>query len=144
MATIARPTTKTVISTTQWGIPITDQVNTNTTDVASLKPTAWTNVTYQNGWVSAAGYQAVSYRKVGDIVYMRGTATGSSHSVAMCTLPSGFRPSGLIELGIVWYSNVSGSWVTIGVRINTDGTIVPYGTGAGSVQFNAFIFSTLA
>ncbi len=38
MATINRPTTKTVISTTQWGIPITDQVNANTDAVAKLAP----------------------------------------------------------------------------------------------------------
>lgn len=36
---ITKPVTKTLISTTAWGIPITDAVNANTDDVASLK--AW-------------------------------------------------------------------------------------------------------
>lgn len=33
---VNRPTTKTIISTTGWGIPITDQVNANTNALAAL------------------------------------------------------------------------------------------------------------
>lgn len=36
MAVIPLPVSKSIISTTGWGIPITNQVNTNTTDLARL------------------------------------------------------------------------------------------------------------
>lgn len=35
MATIARPITKTMVSTTGWGIPVTDQLNANTNALAA-------------------------------------------------------------------------------------------------------------
>jgi len=55
---------------------------------------AWTPVTYQNGWVTFTGAaeQPCQYRKIGDIVYLRGTmSTGTVPAIAF-TLPVGFRP----------------------------------------------------
>lgn len=47
MATITRPVTKTLISTPNWGIPITDQVNLLTGHVNSLKPVSVTSTASQ-------------------------------------------------------------------------------------------------
>ena len=89
---INRPTTKTVISTTQWGIPITDQVNTNTNAIAALQSTAWTNMTLFNGWSNFGGsYALASYRKRGDMVDCRGTIQGGSSGSIFAILPTGFR-----------------------------------------------------
>lgn len=60
---------------------------------AALASTAWTAVTFTNSWVDfGSGHQAVQYRKVGDMVQVRGLMkTGTINTVAF-TLPSGFRP----------------------------------------------------
>lgn len=94
---IARPVTKTIISTTGWGIPVTDQVNTNTTDIANLKTstqvTAWTAVTFLNSWTNyGSPYQLTQYRKRGDMVDIRGVVKGGAGLVPIFNLPTGFRP----------------------------------------------------
>jgi len=97
---IARPITKSIISTTAWGIPITDQVNANTTDIAALKPSGWTGVTFSNGWNNMSGWSPVQYRKMGDMVYLRGNATGGTVGTVAFTLPVGFRPPGHLSFTI--------------------------------------------
>jgi len=53
----------------------------------------WTGVTFATGWGNLSGAQAVEYRKIGDIVYLRGTAERTSGSgTTIFTLPSGYRP----------------------------------------------------
>jgi hypothetical protein len=91
---IVRPTTKTLISTTNWGIPITDAVNANTTAIANNVPTAWTNPTFLNGWMSyGSGYAPGQYRKVGDMVQIRGLVKSGSLGNAIFMLPVGYRPT---------------------------------------------------
>lgn len=91
---ITRPVTKTLISTTAWGIPITDQVNTNTTDIAALKPTAWISATLMNGWTNyGGGFTPVSYCKIGTIVYIRGLMSGGTMPSVAFVLPVGYRPA---------------------------------------------------
>lgn len=57
---------------------------------------AWTGVSFQNSWFNYAGFQAVQYRKIGDIVQLRGlarkNATFAINNVILL-LPAGFRPS---------------------------------------------------
>lgn len=70
------------------------------TDLGALQPTAWTGVTFENGWYNySAGFVNVQYRKEGDLVRLRGLArkdaTGSAGET-VCTLPAGFRPPGAI------------------------------------------------
>lgn len=86
---ISRPITKTTIATAAWGWPITDEVNRLTALTAA---SAWTQVTFQNGWANAYGSSPVQYRKVGDMVQLRGMASGSTLRVAAFTMPTGFRP----------------------------------------------------
>ena len=63
-------------------------------------PTAWTPLTYINGWgtLAAGSFSPLSYRMVGDVVQMRGVISRSTaltvpSSVQVSTLPVGFRPS---------------------------------------------------
>lgn len=59
---------------------------------AALASTAWTAVTFTNSWVDfAGGFQVCQYRKVGDMVQVRGQMKSGSLSLAAFTLPSGFR-----------------------------------------------------
>lgn len=57
------------------------------------KPTPWTAVTFQNGWVNYGfGFQVAQYRKVGDMVQVRGFIKSGTGVTAAFTLPTGFRP----------------------------------------------------
>ena len=103
-------------------------------------PSAWTGVTYAANWVNMGGaFQTVQYRKVGDIVYLRGTATksGSAATVTAFTLPVGFRPPAKITVG-------SGN-----ITVDSAGVVVAYngGNGEGSpspTYFDNIQFSVTA
>lgn len=69
-----------------------DMNGNDITDIGTLGG-AWTNVTYNTGWGTKAGYQAMQYKKVGDFVFLRGVVERTSGSSStICTLPSGHRP----------------------------------------------------
>jgi hypothetical protein len=55
--------------------------------------TPWTPATYENSWTNYGGsYLGAEYRRVGDMVQLRGLiASGTLNSTAF-TLPTGFRP----------------------------------------------------
>ena len=57
-------------------------------------PPGWMPVTFTNGFYNYGGtYQTCQYRKVGDVVYLRGLAARASDSaLPMFTMPVGFRP----------------------------------------------------
>lgn len=94
---IVRPVTKTIISTTAFGVPVADAVNANTDGLAALQPGAWIAPTLLNGWVNfASGWQVVQYRKVGDRVEIRGMVRSGTVNQAIFTLPVGFRPIALM------------------------------------------------
>lgn len=114
---INRPTTKTIISTAGWGIPITDQVNLNASDIAALKTAPWINASYLNGWTTFTGYQPAAYRKIGDMVQVRGIiALGSMNAVAFI-LPTGYRPPMDLILPQRCSGNTSGTLI---IRANGD------------------------
>jgi hypothetical protein len=55
---------------------------------------SWTNITFNTGWVNfGAGYQTGQYRKVGDMVFLRGLVVRTSGADAnITTLPTLHRP----------------------------------------------------
>lgn len=90
---ISRPATKTKISTSEWGFPVTDEVNRLTTWQLAQVPTAWVAPTLTGGWVNAGGaWQVVQYRKVGDMVQIRGAVKSGAFFSQAFLLPVGFRP----------------------------------------------------
>lgn len=54
----------------------------------------WTAVSFVNGWVnySPGGWEEAQYRKVGDVVQLRGMVKDGTFNSIMFTLPVGFRP----------------------------------------------------
>ena len=62
---------------------------------ATIQQPAWTNATYQNGWVdSSASYHSVGYYKDSHgTVHLRGIAKNGTNGTAIFTLPPGYRPS---------------------------------------------------
>lgn len=58
-----------------------------------LDPTPWTAPTLLNSWVNMGGaLQVAQYRKVGDMVQIRGAVQNGTIGLVVFTLPVGFRP----------------------------------------------------
>lgn len=61
--------------------------------------TTWTALTYTNSWVDyGAPNQVGQYRKIGDIVYLRGVVKNGTLNTAAFTLPAGFRPPATVRM----------------------------------------------
>lgn len=58
-------------------------------------PQAWTAPAFLSGWGNFGlyGYAPAGYRKIGDIVSLRGLVSGGTVSQAVFVLPVGFRPA---------------------------------------------------
>jgi hypothetical protein len=116
---ITRPTTKTKISTAEWGWPITDEVNRLTTATAISTP--WTNAILQNGWqnYNGVGFAPVAFRKVGDRVEVRGGAMNGAIGATIFTLPVGHRSPFNIQY-------TAPSWSIVGVvTVDVSGNVYP-------------------
>jgi hypothetical protein len=134
---ITRPGTLTIISTASWGNPITDEVNRLTTWQTAQLPTAWATPTFSNGWVglTTGGVQPTQYRKIGDLVYVRGAMVGGTFGNTAITLPVGFRPPAMLYFMEI----IAGG--TLGyISIAATGIIVPYGSSNSQVGTEA-VFS---
>jgi hypothetical protein len=81
---------------------------------------SWTNVTsFGSCWTNYGnGYQTVQYKKVGDMVYLRGTIYDSSWTLSTCnpvlTLPAGFRP----QRTVTFYQSGAGGGQTLQITNN--------------------------
>lgn len=136
----------------EWGVKV-DQWNNDqdgTIDglearVTALElvttPTDWTDVTFQNSWVNydVPGPTArdVSYRRVGDIVYLRGVMKNGTMSTTAFNLPEGFRP------GLAFDSPPANSGGAVGfVNFTLGGDVVPF-VGVNTYFFlDGLYFST--
>lgn len=138
---ITRPTTKTIISTVGWGIPITDEVNRLTTDLASTKPTAWTNMVLQNGWGPDQAMQVAQYRKIGDVVELRGSITGGANGSVVTTMPDGFRVARAMRIFAGSYNGTT--TVTCRADLQVTGTIQFYDIGLTFLILTGIRYSIL-
>lgn len=117
---------------------------------AVLAPTisypGWTAVTFGTGWANyGSGYQAVSYRKIGDVVTLRGLADSAANAwttfPTMFTLPAGFAPPARliynlrsINLGVAGHCRFD--ILSTGAVNYNDG-----GNGSGWVSLDGIAFS---
>lgn len=108
-----RPVAGVPVTVEDFGQPVYDLI----------KPTAWVRPTLLNSWTDKTTTGFVAYRRVGDIVYLRGYVGGGAVSTAIYALPAGFRPPYSVSVASVSYS-VSGLWGSAKLDINTDGNIV--------------------
>ena len=102
--------------------------------------TAWDGLSFGSGWANYGGaYQAGQYKKVGDLVFLRGlVARTSGVGVTIATLPSGFRPPA--QCLYIMNTNTGAGRLDI----QTDGQIVATSGGADWVQLDGISFSTAA
>lgn len=87
--------------------------------------TGWIDMTLVNSWVFyGVPWSTPQYRRIGNIVYLKGLVGGGSSTTAIITtLPAGFRPNqGSIRV-------VQGALGPHRVTLSADGTVQP-STGA--------------
>lgn len=132
---IAVPVADTIVSVPDFGKPVVDWINAQT-------PSAWTAPTFQNSFTSwGSPYQAVQYRKVGDVVHLRGlvNATNGTAGNPMFTLPAGFRPTMNEDFSFVPNGATSPNIVTC----SASGTVVLAAKSNNAVWLSGFAFSTV-
>jgi len=101
----------------------------------------WIGVSYSNGWADTASYQGVEYRRVGDVVQVRGRmGTGDSTDIAF-TLPTGYRPPASFSVQSVNSNSTPGVAL---LNVSSGGTVVPYFGGATVAIACNFRFSLTA
>lgn len=128
MATILVPVVDTEISVSAFGAPVANQLNTNTTDLAALKQTAWVSLTLQNGWVNSGGNRPPSrYCKTGSLVMVQLACMSGTSGFPIATLPAGYRPPYQYETLV----RAGGSPPNAIAQVTSDGTVTAfYPTGA--------------
>ena len=80
-------------SASPWNLTLnTDWVDEVANTLGSVG--AWANVTFENSWADyhTGTYGFCQYRKVGDMVQVRGLINGGVTNTTAFTLPVGFRP----------------------------------------------------
>lgn len=111
--------------------PVTEQRDRELEDyLASLQPTPWTAVTFQNSWANyGGGYRGVGYRKVGDMVQVGGLMKDGTVGAAAFTLPVGFRPPAALI-----FRQECNLYVGCRVDVNSDGSVVVVGYDTGGTN----------
>jgi hypothetical protein len=103
--------------------------------------TAWTAPTFQNAWVNfgfaSTQWSLAGYRKIGDMVWLKGLVKSGTVGAAIFTLPVGYRPSA-DALFAVDSNNL------FGVIDVTSAGVVKLTTGSNVyVQLDGLVFSTV-
>lgn len=98
-------------------------------------PPAWTPLTLTGGWGTVFQEQVPQYRKIGDVVYLRGTmrALAAGYGQTAFTLPVGSRPPAMLRPFSL--SMTGGGAATAGrADLGTDGLYKPQ-SGAGQPDY---------
>lgn len=81
---------------------------------------AWIAPTFLNAWVNFGGVTLVAgYRKIADVVYLRGTIKSGTIAAAAFTLPVGYRPH-IQQIFISDANNLIGR-----VTVAPNGSVIP-------------------
>jgi len=102
--------------------------------VAPPNPTpAWITPTLLNGWVnvSSSTFTSARYRLNGDRVEVEGLVGGGAYSVAIFTLPAGYRPSKNFVF-TCFGSGANGAIGAFRVDVQPDGTVLVQAAAAGT------------
>jgi hypothetical protein len=95
-----------------------------TVNGATLGDTGWTAITsFFNGY---SGSGSPAYRKINNVVYLRGRVSGGGAGALAFNLPSGYRPAVDTVIAVQQFGTGDINYVTV----NPDGNVVPNGTAA--------------
>lgn len=93
----------------------------------SLESTPWTAVTFENSWENLGGFwQTCQYRKVDDMVQLRGACTYNGSigtATTLFILPVGFRPA-LQHVMVGQAYNPTNGYAGLRFDVMTDGRVV--------------------
>jgi hypothetical protein len=108
---------------------------------AAYTPTPWVAPSLGNSWVNYGGiYQTCAYRKIGDIVYLRGLVRNGTIGAAMFYLPVGFRVTAHTHMSAGDVNSTGGI-----VQTTTDGAVfASTPSGNGWVSLDGLQFSVTA
>lgn len=104
-------------------------------------PPAWTALVLENSWAMVASDGVPGYRKIGDVVTLRGMVAGGTYGQAITTLPVGFRPPSQIEFLAFMYVTTQ---QLVQLYITPGGALIaasPTGT-ANNISLSQVSFST--
>lgn len=86
-----------------------------------------------SGWIAVSSISngfstptAVAYRKINNVVYMRGNLFNGTASTTAFTLPSGYRPTVEVVVPVQQFGTGNINYITV----NTGGDVIPQGTAA--------------
>ena len=105
--------------------------------------TDWTAVSFGTGWSNVGGgYQDAKYKKVGDLVFIRGLPTSGANNWAgqpgIFNLPEGFRPVARVICSTEVEDKVYGR---VDILANGDVQYQHGGAGSGWVCLDGIVFS---
>jgi hypothetical protein len=101
---------------------------------------AWVAPTLLNGWTNYGGaYQVMQYRRVGDMIQLRGVIKGTATNALAFTLPNGFRPPSYIQ-PTIRVASIAGGYLDISSTsgdclVSADTSALAAGAVSISVQF---------
>ncbi|MCI0343934.1 MAG: hypothetical protein L0221_00635 [Chloroflexi bacterium] len=100
---------------------------------------AWIAPTFTNGWVNFGGVTlAAGYRRIGDVIYLRGTIKSGTIAAAAFTLPAGWRP--FVQQIFISDSNNLIGRVTVAVS----GNVIPQIGSNAYYTLDGICFSAVA
>lgn len=91
---------------------------------ATLGDTGWITISSFSNSYSGSGSPA--YRKINNVVYLRGRVSGGTANTAAFNLPSGYRPAVDTVFAIQQFGTGNINYVTV----QPDGNVIPNGTAA--------------
>jgi hypothetical protein len=101
-----------------------DSANTRWKNVPAQSDTGWTAVT--SFFNSYTGSGSPAYRKINNVVYLRGRVSGGGANSLAFNLPAGYRPAVDTVFAVQQFGTGDINYVTV----NPDGNVVPNGTAA--------------
>lgn len=105
--------------------------------------TPWTALTLTNSWTNTSGFQTGQYRRVGDMVHLRGYLTAGTNGASAFTLPAGFRPPASFDVPVASYTGGSPAASAAHLFVQSTGTCPATVSTGLYVSFN-FSFSVSA
>jgi hypothetical protein len=95
-----------------------------TVNGATIEDTGWTTISSFSNSYSGSGSPA--YRKINNVVYLRGRVSGGTANTTAFNLPSGYRPAVDTVITVQQFGTGNVNYVTV----NPDGNVIPNATAA--------------